>query len=93
MKGGAVRAIVESSSEDVLRRGMLIYVNGEFLWPINCHLLIVAELEQRAQETETEADDKMIQVWVKLYYRVHCIREFTNDRCRPSSEPLKSVPD
>ena len=31
MKGGAVRAIVESSSEDVLRRGMLIYVNGEFL--------------------------------------------------------------
>ena len=67
MKGGAVRAIVESSSEDVLRRGMLIYVNGEFLGSLNCHLLIVAELEQRAQEKETEAAHKMRQVWVKMY--------------------------
>ena len=59
--------MVESSSEDALRRGLLIYVNGEFLWPINWHLLIVAELEQKAQEKETEADHKMRQVWVKLY--------------------------
>ena len=59
MKGGAVRAIVESSSEDVLRRGMLIYVICEFLGSLNCHLLIVAELEQKAQEKETEAD----QIW------------------------------
>ena len=67
MKGGAVRAIVESSSEDVLRRGMLIYVICEFLGSLNCHLLIVAELEQKAQEKETEADHKMRQVWVKMY--------------------------
>ena len=46
---------------------MLIYVICEFLGSLNCHLLIVAELEQKAQEKETEADHKMRQVWVKLY--------------------------